>query len=261
MRKKHCILIVEDSPNIRLLLRRIFEGSSFDVLEAGTASGAMERLRAVEPDVILLDLGLPDRDGLELIPDIRVVTQAPLLVLSARDSSEEKVLALDLGADDFITKPFDIGELAARVRTAIRHQISARGAQWSVIVADVEIDLINRRILKGGREVHLTPKEYAVVAELAKYQGRIISHDQLLQGVWDNDYKRHIEYLRVVVRSIRGKLEADVNHPAIILNERGVGYRMAASGNEAGPEDSFESQFMAKPLRRHSANGGGNVRS
>jgi two-component system KDP operon response regulator KdpE len=239
MRKKYCILIIEDSANIRLLLRRMFEGASYDVLEAGSASVAMERLASIEPDVILLDLGLPDRDGLEMIPVIRETSSAPLLVLSARDSSEEKILALDLGADDFVTKPFDVGELSARVRTAIRHRISARGAQWSVIVADVEIDLINRRILKGGREIHLTPKEYAVVAELAKYQGRVISHDQLLKGLWNNDYDRHIEYLRVVVRSIRTKLEADVNKPAIILNERGVGYRMAAAGHESAREESL----------------------
>jgi two-component system KDP operon response regulator KdpE len=229
MRKKHCILIIEDSPNIRLLFRRMFEGASYEVLEAGSAAAAFERLAVVDPDVILLDLGLPDRDGLEIIPLISEKTTAPLLVVSARNSTEEKICALDLGADDFITKPFDVGEVLARVRAALRHRISARGAQWSLVVADVEVDLVYRRILKGGKEVHLTPKEYAVIAELAKYQGRVISHDQLLKSVWDNDYDRHIEYLRVVIRSIRSKLEDDVNRPAIILNERGIGYRMAAS--------------------------------
>jgi two-component system, OmpR family, KDP operon response regulator KdpE len=232
MKKKHCVLIIEDSPNVRLLLRRMFERDGYEVIEAPSAAAALERLAVIEPDVIMLDLGLPDRDGLEIIPILAGGTGAALIVLSARNSSEEKVCALDLGADDFVTKPFDVNEVLARVRTAIRHRIKARGAQWSVIAGDVEIDLINRRILKNGMEIHLTPKEYAVIAELAKYQGRVITHEQLLKSVWENDYEHHIEYLRVVIRSIRTKIEAGGKGASIILNERGVGYRLSSSGGD-----------------------------
>jgi len=227
MKKRFGILVVEDSPNIRLLLRRVLEGDDHEVWEAGSARAAIEQLAVVDPDVVLLDLGLPDRDGLELIPLIRERSLAPLIVISARDVSDDKISALDLGADDYVTKPFDIGELQARIRTALRHRIGARGAQCSVIVADVEIDLINRRIQKGGKDVRLTPKEYAVVAELAQYQGRVISHDQLLQSVWGNEVDRNIEYLRILVKTIRHKLESDTAKPSIIINERGIGYRLS----------------------------------
>ncbi len=228
MNNKHRILIVEDCSNIRLLLRRMFAGSGYEIVEAASGAAAMERLAVVEPDVILLDLVLPDLDGRELIPILNRRSAAAIVVVSARDSSEARISALDLGADDFIGKPFDVDELLARVRAALRRRISARGARWSIVIGDVEIDLVHRRVLKAGKAVHLTPREYAVVAELAKFQGRVISHDQLLGTVWDNDYDRHIEYLRVVIRSIRNKLEDNLLNPAIIINERGVGYRMLA---------------------------------
>jgi two-component system KDP operon response regulator KdpE len=225
------VLVVDDEPHIRRLLRTTLDRASYQVIEAGSAREALEALAAGDPDVVLLDLGLPDRDGLELVPIIRKNSNATLLVVSARDATEQKVTALDLGADDYVTKPFDTDELLARVRAALRHRMSAQGAQASVVVKDVEIDLINRRVLKAGEDVRLTPKEYNVIAELAKFPGRVITHEQLLKSVWANDYERHIEYLRVVIRNIRQKIETDLSRPAIIVNELGVGYRlMGAEG-------------------------------
>ena len=220
------VLIIDDEPQIRRLLRTTLERACYDVSEAASAREALDMISATEPDVVLLDLGLPDRDGLELVPIIRKHSNATLLVVSARDATDQKVAALDLGADDYVTKPFDTDELLARVRAALRHRMNAQGAHSSVLVEDVEIDLVNRRVLKAGLDVRLTPKEYLVLAELAKFPGRVITHDQLLKAVWANDYERHIEYLRVVVRNIRQKIESDLSRPSIIVNELGVGYRL-----------------------------------
>jgi len=220
------VLIIDDEPHIRRLLRTTLDRAGYDVTEAASAREALEALAACQPDVVLLDLGLPDRDGLELVPIIRTKSDATLLVVSARDATDQKVTALDLGADDYVTKPFDTDELLARMRAALRHRMSAQGAQSSVLVKDVEIDLVNRRVLKASEDVHLTPKEYAVLAELAKFPGRVITHDRLLKAVWVNEYEHHIEYLRVVIRNLRQKIETDLSRPAIIVNELGVGYRL-----------------------------------
>lgn len=225
------VLVVDDEPHIRRLLKTTLARASYDIVEAETAREALDRLTETKPDVVLLDLGLPDRDGLELVPIIKKQTTATLLVVSARDATDQKVAALDLGADDYVTKPFDSEELLARVRTALRHRMHVQGAQSAVVAGDVEIDLVNRRVLKGGVDVHLTPKEFGIVAELAKFPGRVITHQQLLSAVWPNGYERHIEYLRVVIRNIRQKIETDISRPAIIVNELGIGYRL--KGNES----------------------------
>lgn len=232
MSARPLVLVIDDEPHIRRLLRATLDRASYDVAEAGTAREALDSLAAAAPDVVLLDLGLPDRDGMELVPLIRARSKATLLVVSARDATDEKVSALDLGADDYVTKPFDTEELLARVRAALRHRVDPPGARASVSVGDVVIDFADRRVLRRGEEVHLTPKEYAVVRELAKFPGRVITHDQLLRSVWENDHERHIEYLRVIVRNIRQKIESDAGRPALIVNELGVGYRLM--GAEAG---------------------------
>jgi len=188
-------------------------------------------IEANSPDVVLLDLGLPDRDGLELLPLIQQKSKAAVLVVSARDATDEKVAALDLGAIDYVTKPFDTEELLARVRVALRSRLVADGGRSSIEAGDVTIDLLQRRIHKKGEQVHLTPKEFAVVAELARFPGRVITHDKLLAAVWPRDYERHIEYLRVIVRNIRQKLEDDATQPTVIVNELGVGYRLMGAAN------------------------------
>jgi two-component system KDP operon response regulator KdpE len=219
------VLVIDDEPHIRRLLRSALERAGYAVVEAGGARSALERIAETPPEVALLDLGLPDRDGMELIQILRRAGAA-VLVVSAREATEEKVAALDLGAIDYVTKPFDTEELLARIRVALRSRLTADGGRAEVNAGDVKIDLVERRILRGGEEIHLTPKEYGVVAELARYPGRVITHEKLLLAVWPTDHERHVEYLRVVVRNIRQKLEADPTRPAIIVNELGVGYRL-----------------------------------
>ena len=220
------VLVVDDEPHIRRLLRTTLERSNYEVIEAAGAREALDRLTNSQPDIVLLDLGLPDRDGLELVPLIRKQSKATLLVISARDATDQKVAALDLGADDYVTKPFDTEELLARIRAAMRHRMSAEGAQLKTVIGSLEIDIVNRVIRRGDEELHLTPKEFGVLAELARFPGRVITHEQLLKSVWPNEYERHVEYLRVVVRNLRQKIEADASRPRIIVNELGVGYRV-----------------------------------
>jgi len=220
------VLIVDDEPHIRRLLSGTLTRAGYGVGEAGSARQALAEIEARSPDVVLLDLGLPDRDGLELLPVIQQKSRAAVLVVSAREATEEKVAALDLGAIDYVTKPFDTEELLARVRVALRSRLVAEGGRTQVEAGPVSIDLVQRRIHRRGEEVHLTPKEFTVVAELARFPGRVITHDKLLAAVWPRDYERHIEYLRVIVRNIRQKLEDDPAQPAVIVNELGVGYRL-----------------------------------
>ncbi|MDB5736777.1 MAG: DNA-binding response regulator [Sphingomonas bacterium] len=221
------ILIVDDEPPIRRLLRGALERAGYRAIEAGTAKEAMALVAAEDPAVILLDLGLPDRDGMELIPIIGKQSQATILIISARDATEEKVAALDLGAADYVTKPFDTEELLARVRAALRHRLTADGGQTLVTIGGVTIDLLDRRVTRDGVEIHLTPKEFVAMAELARFPGRVITHQVLLRAIWPNDYERHVEYLRVLIRNMRQKLEIDPARPALIVNELGVGYRLS----------------------------------
>ncbi len=222
------LLIVDDEPHIRRLIRTTLTRAGYAVVEAETAREAMEALRRDKPDVILLDLGLPDRDGLELVPLIKQSSTATLIVVSARGATEQKVTALDLGADDYVTKPFDTDELLARVRSGLRRQVQAAGASEVVRAGDVEIDLVNRQVRRRGAEIHLTPKEYAFLAELAKHPGRVITHPHILKTVWGSSMAHHVEYVRVVVRNLRQKIEADPARPALVVNELGVGYRLKA---------------------------------
>ena len=220
------ILVVDDEPQIRRLLRNTLERADYDVTLAADAREAMRMLGIDKPDAVLLDLGLPDRDGLELIPLIKAGSDATLIVVSAREATAEKVAALDLGADDYVTKPFDTDELLARLRTSLRRRVQASAESQIVKAWDVEIDLVNRLVRKGGEEVHLTPKEYAFLSELAKHPGRVFTHKQLLGAVWGPVFEQNIEYARIVVRNLRQKLEDDPSSPRLIVNELGVGYRL-----------------------------------
>ncbi|WP_336962864.1 response regulator transcription factor [Sphingobium aquiterrae] len=228
MTRSATILIVEDDQHIRRLLQGALSRAGYHIIEAATARDAVASLKA-DPQLILLDLGLPDREGMELLPVIARQSKAPVLIVSAREATEEKVTALDLGAVDFVTKPFDTDELLARIRAALRTVLAADGGRSSVTIGAIQIDLLNHRVTRDAEEVHLTPKEFAVLAELARFPGRAITHRQLLSAVWANDYDQHIEYLRVVVRNMRQKLEPDPARPSIIVNELGVGYRLMGS--------------------------------
>lgn len=226
MKDSASVLIVDDEPHIRRLLHSTLARADYRVTEAGSARQALAEIEASPPDIILLDLGLPDRDGLELLPLLQRKSRAAVLVVSAREATDEKVAALDLGAIDYVTKPFDTEELLARMRVALRSRLLAEGGHSRIETSEVTIDLVQRRIRRRGEEVHLTPKEFTVVAELARFPGRVITHEKLLAAVWPRDYERHIEYLRVIVRNIRQKLEDNPAAPAMIVNELGVGYRL-----------------------------------
>jgi two-component system KDP operon response regulator KdpE len=217
------VLVVDDEAAIRRLLGAALARGGYRLVEAATAREALNAVQIDKPDAVLLDLGLPDRDGIELVPLIRQAGPA-VIVVSAREATGEKVAALDLGADDYVTKPFDTDEVLARIRTALRHRLSAE-AQL-VQIRDIELDLTARLVRKGGIEVHLTPKEYAFLAELARHPGRVVTHRQLLSAVWGAAFERNIEYARIVARNLRRKLEADPASPRLIVNEPGIGYRL-----------------------------------
>lgn len=226
MKVRHKVLVVDDELHIRRLIHAALARADYAIVEAESAREALEMLREERPDIVLLDLGLPDRDGLELVPLVKQQSDTTLIVVSARDATDQKVAALDLGADDYLTKPFDTDELLARVRVALRNRMTRDGGMLAVTAGDVTIDLIARTVVKAAREVHLTPKEYAVLAQLARHPGRVITHKQIMAEVWPHEVEHHVEYLRVLVRTLRQKLESDPQQPQIISNELGIGYRL-----------------------------------
>lgn len=226
MTTQHKVLIVDDEMHIRRLIHSALARAGYATVEAQNAREALEKLRSERPDISLLDLGLPDRDGLELVPLFKQQSDTTLIVVSARDATDQKVAALDLGADDYLTKPFDTDELLARLRVALRNRMTKDGGVPAVRAGDVDIDLLGRMVRKGGQEVHLTPKEYMVLAQLAKFPGRVITHSQIMAQVWPHEAEHHVEYLRVLIRTLRQKLEDDPQRPRIIGNELGIGYRL-----------------------------------
>ncbi|MBW6528813.1 response regulator transcription factor [Sphingomonas sp. RHCKR7] len=224
------VLVIDDEPAIRRLLRNTLARAGYDVVEAGSAREALQQRAATHPDAVLLDLGLPDRDGLSLIPLLRDGSDAVVLVVSARDAVEEKVSALDLGADDYVTKPFDSEELLARLRVALRHRAAGAATPREIRRGDLTIDLDRRAVRRGDAEVHLTRKEYDVLAELARHLGKVVTHRRVLAAAWGGDEDARIEYLRIVVRNLRQKLEAPAPVGSVIANELGVGYRLRGDG-------------------------------
>lgn len=222
------ILIVDDDLHIRRLLGATLGRAGYEVVEATSAAQALAQARTAKPDAILLDLGLPDRDGLEIVQLLRQQGPVPIIVVSARDATDQKVAALDLGAHDYVTKPFDSEEVLARLRATLRDRLEAQGAVPTVTAGDIVIDLANRTTVRAGEEVHLTRKEFAVLQELASHPGRVVTHQHVLRAAWPNEHDLRIDYLRIVVRNLRQKLEADPSRPSLIVNELGIGYRLLA---------------------------------
>jgi len=219
------VVVVDDEAAIRRLLKAALDRAGYSVIEASTAREAQNAMDIDRPDAVLLDLGLPDREGLELVPLIAKSGTA-LLVISAREATAEKIAALDLGADDYVTKPFDTDEVLARLRRALRQRV--RGDGSPVLNLDgLEIDLLGRRVRRDGQDIHLSPKEYGVLAELARHPGRVLTHAHLLRAVWGPAYEQRVEYLRVTARGLRTKIEQDPARPRIIKTEPAVGYRLA----------------------------------
>lgn len=222
------ILVVDDEPAIRRLVRAAIERSGQHVDEAASGTEAISEAGQLGRELVLLDLGLPDRDGLELIPLLKAKGLA-VIVLTARDATEEKIAALDLGADDYVTKPFDTEELLARIRVALRHRAGI-GSGPVKTIGPITIDAAAREVRRNGEVVPLTRKEYALFAELACFPSRVLTHEALLAAVWGDAHRNDVEYLRVAVRSLRRKLEEDPAAPKFIVNDPGVGYRLTVSG-------------------------------
>lgn len=221
------VLVIDDELAIRRLLRSTLERAGYRVFDAIDARSALASVQRDRPDLVLLDLGLPDRDGLELVPLIARDPHIGLVVVSARGDTEQKVAALDLGAHDYVTKPFDSEELLARLRTVLRRR-GVDEAPAMVVAGDVMIDLNERRVARAGAEVHLTRKEHDVLILLARHVGRVVTHDTILRTVWGGHDPR-VEYLRIVIRNLRQKLEAPGPIGSLITNELGVGYRLLVS--------------------------------
>jgi two-component system, OmpR family, KDP operon response regulator KdpE len=223
------VVAVEDDPQIRRFLRTGLESHGFDVHEAETGAAGIAEAANRRPDLVILDLGLPDMDGVEVVKKIREWSALPVIVLSARATETDKVAALDAGADDYLTKPFGLGELLARIRVALRHAQGAAQDKGGVFeAAGLKVDLPHRRVNVEGREVHLTPIEYRLLAALVKHAGKVLTHRQLLKDVWGPAYVERSHYLRVHMAALRHKLEADPARPRFLLTEAGVGYRLAA---------------------------------
>ena len=223
------ILVIDDEPQIVRALRTILTERDFTVTVAARGEEGLALAAAHVPDLIILDLGLPDMDGKEVCARLREWTECPIVVLSVRDSEREKVAALDAGADDYLTKPFGIDELLARVRVALRRSARAHGAQTSTVKAGaLQIDLAWHTVTREGEELKLTATEFNLLAYLAANRGRVLTHQSILEHVWGAADVDHTEYLRVYMRQLRKKLENDPEHPQIIVTEPGVGYRFLA---------------------------------
>jgi len=222
----HKILVIDDEPPIRKLLRMGLASQGYDVLDAPSGKAALELL-ADRPDLVILDLGLPDVDGLELLRTLRQRQESlPIVVLSSRGDEAGKVAALDLGADDYVTKPFGMDELFARIRAALRHRLQVHGERPVFQVGELSVDLVRRIVRLGDNEVRLSPKEYELLRLLVQHAGKVLTHRFLLHELWDEP--TDTQYLRVYVRQLRRKIEADPERPQYLLTETGIGYRLRA---------------------------------
>lgn len=224
------VLVIEDEPQIRRFLRASLEAQEFEVVEAESGARGLAAAANRKLDCVILDLGLPDMDGVEVIGRLREWSAVPVIVLSARAQESDKIAALDAGADDYIGKPFGVGELLARLRVALRHAASLGDASPSTVfeAGDLRVDLGARRVALAGREAHLTPTEYRLLATLVKHAGKVLTQRFLLKEVWGPAYVERPHYLRIYMANLRQKLEADPARPTMLLTETGVGYRFSA---------------------------------
>ena len=221
------LLIVDDEPQIQAMLRIALGSAGYDILPALTGRDAIRLAASAAPDAVILDLGLPDMDGKEVLRDIRQFSKVPVIILSARDREAEKVAALDLGADDYVEKPFGVSELLARLRMAARHAARQSGEVLRVDIGDLRIDLDKHLVTRSGVPIRLTPKEYDLLAVLARNSGRVVTHRQILTAVWGPAHHDDTQYLRVFIGQLRAKIEPDPNAPTLIQTEPGAGYRFA----------------------------------
>jgi two-component system KDP operon response regulator KdpE len=224
------VVLIEDEPQIRRFLRATLTGEGYRLFEATTGADGVTEAASRQPDVVIIDLGLPDMDGLDVIRRIRQWSPVSIIVLSARGQERDKVTALDAGADDYVSKPFGAGELLARIRVALRHTAGAshEGEEAAFKVGDLHIDLLRRHVSVRGAEVKLTPIEYKLLTTLVRHAGKVVTHQQLLREVWGPRHDDHPHYVRVYMGHLRHKLEVEPAQPRYLLTEPGVGYRLAA---------------------------------
>ncbi|MGZ5612516.1 MAG: response regulator [Methylobacter sp.] len=225
---KPVIVVIEDDPQICRFLRTSLSAQDFQVVEAGTGERGIIEIGTRKPELVILDLGLPDMDGVEVIRKVREWSAVPIIVLSARSQEDHKIAALDAGADDYLTKPFGIGELLARIRVSLRHTARIDNSVATLFcLGDLEVDLARRSVHIGGREVHLTSLEYRLLTVLIHHAGKVLTHRQLLLDVWGPAYVEHAHYVRIYMGQLRRKIETDPAQPRYLLTEAGVGYRLA----------------------------------
>lgn len=229
------VLVVDDEPQIRKFLRLGLEDSGFAVLEAANAEAALRAAVAAQPELVVLDLGLPDREGFEVLERLREWSRVPVIVLSVRSRESEKVRAFDLGADDYVVKPFGMPELLARVRAALRRRVEAEAPEPVFRVGALEVDLVRRVVRVNGAQLRLSPKQYRLLQILVTNAGKVVTHRQLLNDIWGAAHRDDVQYLRVFVRKLRSRIEADPARPAYLLTELGVGYRLRTPDQLDGP--------------------------
>jgi two-component system KDP operon response regulator KdpE len=232
------VLVVDDEPAIHRFLAPALAANAYHVLRADTGADALKSIARDAPDVVVLDLGLPDMDGKDVIGRVRGWSDVPIIVLSAREREAEKIAAIDLGADDFVNKPFGVGELMARLRAALRHRMQRVGETPVVRVGGLEIDVPRRRVTRDGDDVRLTPREFELLAFLARHAGKVVTHKQILTAVWGPAHESDTQYLRVYVGQLRDKIEHDQAEPAVVLTEPGIGYRLAEPRDGPPPAPS-----------------------
>jgi two-component system KDP operon response regulator KdpE len=225
---KGMILLIEDEPQMQRFLRIVLQGKGYCFIEAQTGQEGLVQAATRSPDIILLDLGLPDIDGLEVTRRLREWSDIPIIVLSAREQEQDKIKALDAGADDYLTKPFGAGELLARIRVAIRHKVMRQSTTGEpvFILDNLRIDMSRRQVFLNEQEVHLTPIEYKLLTVLIQNAGKVVTHNQLLKEAWGPSYTKETQYLRVYMTQLRHKLELDPARPRFLINEPGIGYRL-----------------------------------
>lgn len=221
------VLVVDDEPQIQRFLKPSLAAAGYDVVTAADGAEALRAAATLAPDVVLLDLGLPDMDGKDVISQLRTWSQVPIVVLSARDREAEKIAALDLGADDYINKPFGIGELMARLRTALRHAVVQAGETARLSIGELTIDTAAHSATRAGIPLKLTPKEFVLLSVLVRNAGRVVTHRQLLTAVWGPAHTEDLQYLRVFVGQLRQKLKGSADEPELIATEAGIGYRFS----------------------------------